>query len=241
MEDDVDEMNDTALKLERAEIELIQAANKAHQNNHGEKHPRNGGQASVDRFLEPKMRPTHKRKLLIGKKVDTIRDSREYLAELLTKVGKGQRSHMDGKEELVSAVFIEFDTMAAAQSAAALKVDEKPGSFVARQMGILPDEVVWKSLGMNSWDRSLRRAIATAAIAALILFWSIPVAVVGIISNVPYLTENVPFLAWIDSIPSVILGVVTGLLPVILLAALMALVPVICRCKLLCRDLALYF
>jgi len=42
----------------------------------------------------------------------------------------------------------------------------------------------------------------------------------------------VPFLAWIDSIPGPILGVVTGLLPTILLAVLMALVPIICRCKL---------
>jgi signal recognition particle receptor subunit alpha len=54
---------------------------------------------------------------------------------------------------------------------------------------------------------------------------------VGVISNVNYLTENVPFLGFIDNIPDVILGVVTGLLPVVLLAVLMALVPVICRCK----------
>jgi uncharacterized membrane protein len=60
---------------------------------------------------------------------------------------------------------------------------------------------------------------------------SFPVAVVGIISNVNYLTENVPFLRWINDIPSVILGVVTGLLPTVLLAVLMALVPIICRCK----------
>lgn len=36
------------------------------------------------------------------------------------------------------------------------------------------------------------------------------------------------FLSFIDDIPSVILGVVTGLLPVILLAVLMSLVPIIC-------------
>jgi hypothetical protein len=84
---------------------------------------------------------------------------------------------------------------------------------------------------MNAWDRSARRGIVTVAIYALILFWSIPVSFVGIISNVNYLTENVPFLAWIDDIPSVILGGITVLLPTVLLAALMALVPIICRCK----------
>merc|ERR1711963_112810 len=75
----------------------------------------------------------------------------------------------------------------------------------------------------------IRHFPATIAISALIIFWAIPVAVVGIISNVNYLTANVPFLAWIDSIPPVILGVVTGLLPTVLLAVLMALVPIICR------------
>jgi hypothetical protein len=38
MEDDVDEMHDTALKLEAAEIKLIQKANKAHNRNDNGKH-----------------------------------------------------------------------------------------------------------------------------------------------------------------------------------------------------------
>jgi signal recognition particle receptor subunit alpha len=98
-------------------------------------------------------------------------------------------------------------------------------------MGVLPDEVIWKNLGMGAKNRVLRHFVATIAICALIIFWSIPVAIVGVISNVNYLTENVPFLGFINSIPPVVLGVVTGLLPVVLLAVLMALVPVICRCK----------
>jgi hypothetical protein len=49
------------------------------------------------------------------------------------------------------------------------------------------------------------------------------------ISNARYLTANVPFLAWIDRIPSVVSGVFTGLLPTILLATLMVLIPIICR------------
>lgn len=55
---------------------------------------------------------------------------------------------------------------------------------------------------------------------------SIPVAVVGLISNVNALTQKVPFLSFINSIPPVIMGVVTGLLPTVLLAVLMALLPI---------------
>jgi len=55
------------------------------------------------------------------------------------------------------------------------------------------------------------------------------VALVGTISNINFLTSEVPFLGFIDSIPPVILGVVTGLLPVILLSILLSLVPIIIR------------
>jgi hypothetical protein len=65
----------------------------------------------------------------------------------------------------------------------------------------------------------------------MILFWAIPVAIVGLISNVNYLTDKVHFLRFINDIPPVVLGVITGLLPSVLLSVLMSLVPVVCRCK----------
>jgi hypothetical protein len=214
LDDDVQDLDDTTLKLEGAEIKMIQKANKKQQKN-----------------VDANFRPTHRLKPLIGSKVDTIDYCRDQLKDLVPKVHNAQHSHLSCKERLSNAVFVEFATLAAAQSAYGSTIHDKPATFVARQMGILPDEIIWKNLGMSSWNRSARRAIVTVAIYALILFWSIPVALVGIISNVNYLTANVPFLQWIDSIPSVILGVVTGLLPTVLLAALMALVPIICRGK----------
>jgi hypothetical protein len=55
------------------------------------------------------------------------------------------------------------------------------------------------------------------------------VAFVGLVSNVNYLAREFTWLAWINDIPTVILGVVTGLLPAVMLAVLMSLVPVVCR------------
>jgi hypothetical protein len=62
----------------------------------------------------------------------------------------------------------------------------------------------------------------------MIIFWAIPVAFVGALSNINYLTNKVHFLSFINKIPTVILGLVTGLLPTILLAVLMAVVPIFC-------------
>ena len=61
------------------------------------------------------------------------------------------------------------------------------------------------------------------------LFWTPITAFVGALANINYLTSKVPFLSFINSMPPVILGVVTGLLPVIVLAICFILVPIICR------------
>jgi calcium permeable stress-gated cation channel len=63
----------------------------------------------------------------------------------------------------------------------------------------------------------------------MIIFWAIPVAFVGSISNINYLTDKVHFLHFILDIPPAILGIVTGLLPSVMLAVLMALLPIILR------------
>jgi len=68
-------------------------------------------------------------------------------------------------------------------------------------------------------------------IAALIVFWAIPVAAVGLISNVQYL-EKLFWLHWLTKIPTFIMGAIGGLLPAIALSILMSLVPVIMRRKL---------
>lgn len=77
-----------------------------------------------------------------------------------------------------------------------------------------------------SWKtRNIRNVISIAVVVVTIIFWSIPVAVVGSISNVNWLANVVPFLHWILDIPKVILGVVTGLLPAVALSILMSLLP----------------
>jgi len=106
----------------------------------------------------------------------------------------------------------------------------KPNSKMeARQLGVLPQEVVWGNLRISPPEHFVRWAAATAFISVMIIFFAIPVAFVGCVSNINYLESRFTWLHWIGKIPHVILGVVTGLLPAVMLAVLMALVPIICR------------
>jgi hypothetical protein len=99
-----------------------------------------------------------------------------------------------------------------------------------KYIGVNPSEVVWKSLKISWWQRVVRRLVVVGFITALVVFWAIPVAFVGLISNITYL-ENFTWLHWLTKIPPTIMGVISGLLPSVMLAILMALVPIIMRRK----------
>ena len=96
---------------------------------------------------------------------------------------------------------------------------------------VAPDDVIWSNLGLNPYEQRIRKAISYAATAGLIILWAIPVAFVGVISNIHGLCDQYSWLAWLCKIPSVVIGLIQGVLPAVLLAVLMALLPIILRCK----------
>ena len=236
----VEQRDKVAFKLEAAELKLIKIANKArlksikkggsHEapaDNNAEVDGESGSAAA--KWIDPKDRPTHRLKFLIGKKVDTINWCRAELERLIPEVEAEQAKHRAGDAQLVSSVFVEFYTQAEAQAAFQTTAHHLPLHMAPRFIGVNPDEVIWKNLRIKWWERILRNAATISFVVALVIFWAIPVAFVGSISNVQALTTKLPWLSFINKIPTVILGVVTNLLPSILLAVLMALLPIVLR------------
>jgi len=229
----VEDRDKTAMKLENGEVQLSTDANKERlKAEKGKKHYVASDVNDGTKWINPKKRPTHKLKFLIGKKVDSIEYGRSHLAEILPKITAEQDKHWNGQGDLVGAVFLEFDTQQHAQDAWQMmqKSKTRPNKKLkARQLGVLPQEVVWGNLRISPPEHLARFIAATAFISVMIIFFAVPVAFVGVISNINYLTAQFSWLRWINSIPKVILGVVTGLLPAVMLAVLMALVPIVCR------------
>lgn len=236
----VKERDKVAMKLEKAEVKLIKTAN-------GErlKAIKKGGSAEqtevandaesgslAARWVPAKKRPSHRTGLLglVGKKVDTINWCRTELERLIPEVDKAQHAFRSGTYKKIPGVFIEFHRQSQAEEANQVLAHHQALQMSPKYIGVTPGEVVWKSLTVSWWQRVIRRFAVIGFISALIIFWAIPVAVVGIISNVSYL-EQISFLTWLQQIPSVIMGVVTGLLPSVMLSILMSLVPVVMRCK----------
>ncbi|KAF4636164.1 hypothetical protein G7Y89_g1913 [Cudoniella acicularis] len=242
----VEERDKVAYNLEAAEVKLIKLANgerlkaikKGAASPDDEPVPEGDAESGslAARWIPTKKRPTHKlgKFGLYGKKVDTINWSREQLEKLIPETDAAQASYRAGETELIGSVFIEFAHQSDAQAAFQTLSHHQALHMSPRYIGVQPNEIVWKSLKISWWQRVVRRIGVLSFITALVVFWAIPVAAVGFISNVPYL-ETFSWLHWLTKIPNVIMGVVTGLLPAVALSILMSLVPVIMR---LCAKIA---
>lgn len=79
------------------------------------------------------------------------------------------------------------------------------------------------------YDRAIRRLLSAAATAVVIIFWAIPVAFVGAVSNVPNLCRTYSWLSWLCDLPTPVPGIIAGILPPALLALLFMALPVIFR------------
>lgn len=180
----------------------------------------------IEQFLQKK-RPTHRLKFLIGKKVDTIDYAKEKLPELNKEVFELQSNHKEAKP--MNSVFAEFDSQYSAQMALQATTHHTALHMSPRFIGLEAEDIFWLNMRMFWWERLVRNWAAKAAIIALLIFWSIPVAFVGLVSNLTYLTNKLPGLKFIYNLPDALLGIITSLLPTVLLAVLMALLPIFIR------------
>lgn len=178
----------------------------------------------IDKYLKDgKKRPTHKLKFLIGKKVDTLSYAPEKLGELNKEIAKQQAEYQT--YEQLPAVFIEFPSQLELQKAYQGIPYQPDFKGVKTVINAAPEDIIWENLQLTPVKRIIKKIIANTILTLMIIFWCIPVAVVGAISNINVLTDKVHFLRFILNMPKVIMGVITGLLPVVALAILMSLVP----------------
>lgn len=222
----VKKREEKAFELENAENQLLKKAVK-----YKIKAEKKGlpidDPSDVYSYVPEKKRPKMKSGGFFSKKVDKITRLREEIPKLDKEVRDLQKRYRSGRPK--NSIFVEFDNQYAAQVAYQTVTHHNPMRMGPAYTGIEPADVQWSNLRIFWWERITRRFIASVVIIVLILFWAIPVAFVGMISNINSLTNLVPFLKWILDIPDVILGVITGLLPSVMLALLLATLPIFIR------------
>jgi hypothetical protein len=176
-------------------------------------------------WLPVQSRPHHRPLRNFGRRVDTIRWTRARLKVLNKEIWRLRRKFRGGDGASLNAAFIEFDSQASAQAGFQILAHHQPLHMSPCYIGLQPDEIIWSTLRVRWWEAIMRRFFMMGVIAVAIVFWSIPAALVGMVSNIKSLSEKVFFLEWIMLLPAPILGVIQGLLPALALSWLMAAVP----------------
>ena len=195
------------------------------------------GEPTWKKYLKQKDRPTMRLPIfgwtwmislpLLGKKVDAIYYCRKEVARLNLEIEQDQRE--PEKFPLMNSAFIQFNHQVAAHMACQSISHHIPNQMAPRMVEISPDDVIWDNMSITWWERYIRTAVVIAAVGGLIIGWAFPVAFTGLLSQVSYLTAHYPWLGWLSRAPTWILSIIQGILPQLLLALLLLILPIVLR------------
>ncbi|ODQ82453.1 hypothetical protein BABINDRAFT_169766 [Babjeviella inositovora NRRL Y-12698] len=222
----VKQRQEMAMKLEAAETKLLTMAYKAKIKAEKKGEVIEPADEIVC-YVPQKKRPSHRKFPLFGKKVDTITELSEKLPELNREVEEMQANFRNARP--LNSIFVEFESQYLAQIAFQTVLSHSLLHMNPKQIGIEPQDIIWSNMRLMWWERLVREATAAAASCGLVVLWAIPVAFVGMISNITYLVDKLPWLGFIMKLPKVLLGVITSLLPTIVLSVLMSFLPIFIR------------
>ncbi|KAF9143934.1 hypothetical protein BGX30_014323 [Mortierella sp. GBA39] len=207
-----EERDEIALKLEAAEYSYVQSAY-----NH---------KKAKDFDTNEPVRPIGRTSAVpfVGPKVDLIEFYSQRLSEVNRLIAEGRNA---GASSTLNSAFIRFHNQFAAHSAVQTVVHPTPFSMAPMFVEVSPLDVVWEHLNLDTVNKKGRHMIATAAASALILLWTFPVLFVTGIANLDALIKLLPFLKFLNDLPTSIIGIIQGILPPLFLAILMAVLPII--------------
>jgi hypothetical protein len=116
------------------------------------------------------------------------------------------------------SAFITFENPLAAHMVCQTVIHTKPGYMTPRTLPISGEDIVWSNVCIPWWSRYIRTVVSNVLIAGVATLCVVPAAFTGLLSQIIYLSQAVPWLSWISAIPEWSLGLIQGVLPPVLLA-----------------------
>lgn len=157
----------------------------------------------IDRYVLPKKRPTWKQGLLglFGRKM-TLEDSPVYIAEHNAQI-ESMRNDATSME-VGNTAFVRFSSQHDAHTfASTIRHTRKEWRWIRTGIELVPEDIEWSNTHMNHKARQIATIISWAFTIGLIIIWAIPVAFVGLISNIDAMCVKASWLAWLCD-PSII-------------------------------------
>jgi len=163
----------------------------------------------------------------VGTKVDTLYHCWQEMTRLNNEIDQDQRE--SERYLLMISAFIQFNIQEITYMTCQSIVRCTLLCFRSQYLEASSVNVKWKNLSKNWWSRYTRTVLVVIFIIALILAWSISVVFTGLVSQIAYLTTLLPWLHWIDTLPAWLFGCIQGVLPQLILIALITLLPYVLR------------
>ncbi|KAK5955526.1 hypothetical protein OHC33_003166 [Knufia fluminis] len=189
------------------------------------------------RYIQEKDRDTHRLPIFgwqwmfalpfCGQKVDTIFWCRKELARLNVEIEDDQAN--PERFPLMNSAFIQFNHQVAAHMACQSLSHHLPKQMAPRLVEIDPNDVIWDNMSIPWWQDYIRTALVVSVIVGMIILWAIPIAFTSAVSQLTTLADKYSWLGWLLTLPSWFRAFLQGVLPIILLALLMFLLPLILR------------
>ncbi|KAH7027615.1 uncharacterized protein B0I36DRAFT_364795 [Microdochium trichocladiopsis] len=223
--------NSTLQKLESAQTGWI---SKAAKENSKRTRSRSHGGRHLNHDEVNSLRPRPRTRHLLGDQVDSITAFRSRATDLVQSVDSLRANYSIEAKKGRSAIFVAFRDQTAAQHA----YKKKPKTVLpvprnltvqSKLIGVTPKEILWHNLTMTHPERLSAMSFANSFVIALIVVWSIPSSIIGSISNISYLKDNVGWLHWLDRLPPSVIGILTGLVPPLVTSTISSYVPIFMR------------
>jgi hypothetical protein len=159
-----------------------------------------------------------------GEKVDLIDHYSKRLSEINKEIKEAQES---GSVQLLNSAFIQFRSQFGAHSAVQTVVHPTPFHMAPMFAEISPLDVVWDNMNLDTFARKGRHMAILFTSTALILLSTIPTVLISQLASFSEIVNLFKFLAFLEALPSKVQGIIQGVLPPLLLAGLMALLPLL--------------
>ncbi|KAK5109762.1 hypothetical protein LTR62_006602 [Meristemomyces frigidus] len=228
LEDLIEQRTSAAYALEGAEMDLIVKAMKLHSRKGALNSANGASQTEAQQGVPPSMRPTTREPPLVGKKVDPIDKSRTKVGDL-TKTIEAHRLSPGRNVPEQSAVFVAYNSQPSAHRAFQQLSFQPKLPMQDRYLAVQPKEVLWKNLARPVSERLSKASLALVFVIAFTIFFSIPVGLIGTLSNIQGLAGSYSWLSWLNKLPPTAIGLISGLLPPFLVSSFVSYVPKLFR------------
>lgn len=139
--------------------------------------------------------------------------------------------HKDCKSQVfLNKAFITFSCPAIAHAFDQLLSSGNIHEWNNNLIGTNPHDIIWSNICVSSATiKFVRSALASSLCFLIIIGWVIPVAFIGLISQIPYVASIVPLLSQVTTKSDLINDTMAGIIPVITLVFITEFVPFILR------------